>query len=238
MRAARRRCTIAAMSTRSETASDGYGGCTSQQSKDFDVVVVGASLAGCATATLLGRAGLRVALVDKHADEDAYKRLCGHYIQASATPVIARLGLAGPIEAAGGVRNGADLWTRWGAIVSPEPEGERPYGYNIRRKKLDPMIRRTAIETPGVEYLPRLEATRVLGDGAAVTGVELCDRSRRPMRIGARLVGRRRRAQLHDRPAGQSARAPLGQPALLLHGVFHRRRATAGIPRPRLGAGS
>jgi menaquinone-9 beta-reductase len=157
------------------------------ESKQFDVAVVGASLAGCATAALLGRAGLSVALIDKHAGEDAYKRLCGHYIQASATPVIERLGLAGAIEAAGGVRNGVDLWTRWGLITSPEPAHERPYGYSIRRAKLDPMIRRLAMDTPGVEYLPRLEAVRLLG-GDAVDGVELHDRKRRPLRVGARLV--------------------------------------------------
>src|SRR5918994_600647 len=75
------------------------------RSEQFDVAVVGASLAGCTTATLLGRAGLRVALIDKHAGEDAYKRLCGHYVQASATPVFERLGLTGPIEAAGGRRH-------------------------------------------------------------------------------------------------------------------------------------
>jgi 2-polyprenyl-6-methoxyphenol hydroxylase-like FAD-dependent oxidoreductase len=156
--------------------------------KRFDVVIVGASLAGCATATLLGRRGVRVALIDKHAGEDSYKRLCGHYIQASATPVIERLGLTGPIEAAGGVRNGADLWTRWGLIASPEPPGQRPYGYSIRRSKLDPMLRRVAIETPGVEYFPRLEAVRLLGGEHAVTGVELRDRARRSVHVSARLV--------------------------------------------------
>jgi 2-polyprenyl-6-methoxyphenol hydroxylase-like FAD-dependent oxidoreductase len=154
----------------------------------FDVAIVGASLAGCAAAILFARVGLRVALIDKHADEDAYKRLCGHYIQASARPVIERLGLAGPIEAAGGVRNGADLWTRWGVIASPEAPGERPYGYSIRRSKLDPMLRRVAIDSAGVEYLPRLEAVGLLGDGDAVGGVELRDRARRVLRIGARLV--------------------------------------------------
>jgi 2-polyprenyl-6-methoxyphenol hydroxylase-like FAD-dependent oxidoreductase len=153
----------------------------------FDVAVIGASLAGCATAALLGRAGLRVALIDKHAGEDAYKRLCGHYIQASATPVIERLGLTEAVEAAGGVRNGVDLWTRWGLIASPEPPHERPYGYSIRRAKLDPMIRRLAIDTPGVEYLPRMEAVSLLG-GDVVTGVELRDRARRPLRVSAPLV--------------------------------------------------
>ena len=156
--------------------------------KQFDVAVVGASLAGCTAATLLGRAGLRVALVDKHSGADAYKRLCGHYIQASATPVLERLGLAAPIEAAGGARNGADLWTRWGVIASPEPPGERPYGYSIRRVKLDPMARALACETAGVEYLPAHEAVGLLGGRGEVTGVELRDRGGRGTRLRARLV--------------------------------------------------
>jgi menaquinone-9 beta-reductase len=159
------------------------------EGESFDVVVVGASLAGCAAATLLARGGARVALVDKHPGTEAYKVLCGHYLQASARPVIERLGLAGPIEAAGGVRNGADLWTRWGIVASPEPRDQRPYGYSIRRAKLDPMLRRLALETPGVEYLPEHTAVGLLGGrGAAVAGVELRSRAGRSVRLGARLV--------------------------------------------------
>jgi flavin-dependent dehydrogenase len=153
--------------------------------RQFDVAVVGASLSGCATAILLGRAGLSVALIDKHVGPDAYKRLCGHYIQASATPVIRRLGLDAPIEAGGGIRNGVDLWTRWGVITSPE---ERLHGYSIRRSKLDPLIRRLAVDTPGVEYLPGLEAAGLLGEDELVAGVELRDRGRRPLRIRSHLV--------------------------------------------------
>jgi flavin-dependent dehydrogenase len=40
---------------------------------DYDVVIVGGSLAGSAAATLYGRAGLRVAVVEKHSDPRAYK---------------------------------------------------------------------------------------------------------------------------------------------------------------------
>jgi 2-polyprenyl-6-methoxyphenol hydroxylase-like FAD-dependent oxidoreductase len=156
--------------------------------RQFDVAVVGASLSGCTTAILLGRAGLRVALIDKHSAPDAHKRLCGHYIQASATPVIRRLALDAPIEAAGGIRNGVDLWTRWGIIASPDAPEERPHGYSIRRSKLDPLIRRLAIETPGVEYLPGLEAAGLLGGDELITGVELRDRGRHPLRIHSRLV--------------------------------------------------
>jgi choline dehydrogenase-like flavoprotein len=70
---------------------------------DYDVVVVGASLAGCATATLLGRAG------------------------------------------------GVALWTRYGWIRPPMGEdfAYPRYGYDIRREKLDPMVRSWRPRLPG-----------------------------------------------------------------------------------------
>ena len=154
----------------------------------YDAVVVGASLAGCTTATLLARRGLRVALVDKHSGDDAYKKLCGHYVQASARGVLERLGVADTIEAAGGVRNGADVWTRWGIVRSPEPLAERPYGYSIRRLKLDPILRRRALETPGVDYLPKLHAVGLVVEGGASRGVEVEDRSGRRNRLAAPLT--------------------------------------------------
>ena len=51
---------------------------------DYDVAIVGASLAGCArTAILLARTGARVALLEKSPDPQVYKRICTHYIQSS-----------------------------------------------------------------------------------------------------------------------------------------------------------
>ena len=38
---------------------------------DFDVAIVGASIAGCTAATFLGRQGARVALVESHSDPSA-----------------------------------------------------------------------------------------------------------------------------------------------------------------------
>jgi flavin-dependent dehydrogenase len=38
---------------------------------EYDVVVVGASIAGCTAATLLGRAGARVALLERRPDPTA-----------------------------------------------------------------------------------------------------------------------------------------------------------------------
>src|SRR6188768_4489186 len=88
----------------------------------YDAVIVGASLAGCATAIGLGRAGLKVAVVEKQPDPAAYKRTCSHFIQASGVPAIERLDLLGPIEDAGATRPRVHSWTRWGWITPP-PDG-------------------------------------------------------------------------------------------------------------------
>lgn len=148
-------------------------------SSQYDAVVVGASLAGCTAATLLARQDLRVALVERSPDPCAYKTICTHFIQAHATPTIERLGLAERIEAAGGVRNSGQFYTRWGTIRPELDEGYRHprYGYNIRREVLDPMVRELAAETEGVDLrLGHAVDEIVEEEGARIVGV----RARRP----------------------------------------------------------
>jgi 2-polyprenyl-6-methoxyphenol hydroxylase-like FAD-dependent oxidoreductase len=135
----------------------------------YDAVVVGASLAGCATAIQLGRAGLRVALVEKQPDPQAYKRTCSHFIQASGVPAIERLGLLEPIEAAGAQRPRVHAWTRWGWVEAPPEHASR--GINLRREVLDPMVRSTAAATPGVELMLGWSAERLLRENGAFAGV-------------------------------------------------------------------
>jgi flavin-dependent dehydrogenase/pimeloyl-ACP methyl ester carboxylesterase len=184
-------------------------------STDYDVVVVGASIAGCTVATLLGRAGTRVAVVEQRPDPAAYKTICTHFIQPSATPTIQRLGLAERIEAAGGVRNGVELWTRFGWVRPPlgEDFSYPRYGYDIRREKLDPTARELAAETPGVELLLGETVTALLGSNGRPTGVRVVDRERRERAIPARVVvaadgrdsriaalsGQKTRVMRHDR---------------------------------------
>jgi len=135
---------------------------------EYDAVVVGGSVAGCTAATFLGRQGARVALLERSPKEDAYKVICTHAILASGTGTLRRLGLAEQIEAAGGLRNAADFWTRRGWVRPRPPSGvkELPYGYNIRRERLDPMIRSLATSTDGVDYLPGATVTELIRDEA------------------------------------------------------------------------
>lgn len=133
-----------------------------------DVAVVGASLAGCAAARLFAQRGLSVALLERQADRTAYKRLCGHFIQPSATGVLRRLGLAELIERAGGVRTRIDLWTPWGEIPHQVDGEHSSYGYAVRRVKLDPMLRELAIATPGVSYFGGCRVTALLSEGGVI----------------------------------------------------------------------
>jgi 2-polyprenyl-6-methoxyphenol hydroxylase-like FAD-dependent oxidoreductase len=153
---------------------------------DYDVVIAGASLAGCATAILLGRAGFRVALVEKKPDPNAFKRVCSHFIQASGVPALERLDLLDPIMAAGGLRSSMRAWTPWGWIEAPPEHAGR--AVNLRRELLDPMLREAAASTPGVALMLGLGAHALLRDEGAINGLVVRDRDGGETKLRAKLV--------------------------------------------------
>ena len=154
--------------------------------RSYDAVIVGGSLAGCAAATMLGRAGARVAVLEKSPDPAAYKRICSHYIQASAVPTLERLGLLEPMMAAGALRPRFNARTPWGWIEAPPERAAR--GVNLRRTKLDPMAREMAATTPGVEVLLGQTVTALRRADGKVTGVVARDRDGVETEIDAPLT--------------------------------------------------
>jgi flavin-dependent dehydrogenase len=153
--------------------------------REFDAVVVGASTAGCTAARLLALSGARVALLEKRPDPDAYKTVCTHYIQSSATPTIERIGLAPLIEERGAVHNSIDLWTPYGGWL--QWPADAPYGYNITRRTLDPILRKLAADTPGVEFMPGQTVVDLVQNGR-VEGVVVEDHTRERQQLRARVV--------------------------------------------------
>jgi len=151
---------------------------------DYDVAVVGASVGGCTAAKLYAEAGARVALIERKPELDAYKKICTHYLQASAVPTLERLGLIEPLEAAGAIRNPIDIWTPVGFIRLPDDE---PVGYSVRRVVLDPLLRRMTVDTPGVDYMPGRTVVGLLGNGRP-SGVSVRTTDGSVSDVRARLV--------------------------------------------------
>jgi 2-polyprenyl-6-methoxyphenol hydroxylase-like FAD-dependent oxidoreductase len=142
----------------------------SAQTDTHDAIIIGASLAGCTAAILLARAGASVLLIDQRPEPEAYKVVCGHYIQASALPTIERLGLLEPMLAAGAVRSPVRLW--WDEkVIGPVDADQLEPSINLPRKKLDPVIRRLAAETHGVEL--RLGVSLESIDSLSSAGAEV-----------------------------------------------------------------
>jgi len=122
------------------------------QFPQFDVAIVGASLAGCAAALLFARQGFSVALVDKHTAPDFHKPVCTHYLLSSATPTLARLGLVDALDAERAVKGNHQVWTPWGWIPHVHMPGIPEHGYSLPRESLDPILRRRALAEPKVRF--------------------------------------------------------------------------------------
>jgi menaquinone-9 beta-reductase len=153
---------------------------------DSDVVIVGASVAGCTAALLYGRAGLRVTVVEKQRDATAFKALCGHFVLGGTGEMLRRTGLWERMVAAGGVPGPISRWTD-GDWIAP-PDGV-PLAISLRRETLDPLLRSIASATPGVEIRYGEAVTDLIGSaGAGIAGVRTRDRDGVEREHRARLV--------------------------------------------------
>jgi 2-polyprenyl-6-methoxyphenol hydroxylase-like FAD-dependent oxidoreductase len=137
----------------------------------YDAVIVGASLAGASAAILLARGGARVALVEQRPETGAFKKVCSHYVQSSAISSLERIGLLRPMLDAGAVRSRGRIYVPSGGWVEASDDSPWPSGINLRRERLDPLVRELAAGTDGVELMLGRTVHELLRDGDDVSGV-------------------------------------------------------------------
>ena len=154
----------------------------------FDVVLVGSGPAGCAAAMLLGREGLKVALLEAHRDANHYKRLCTHSMRSSMLPTLRRLGLDEALEERGAVRQHESIWTQYGWIREPRPNWLPSHGYNVSRRVMDPIMRTTAATTAGVELMLGARVTDLTFDRNGRADGVVADIDGSTRRVGAKLI--------------------------------------------------
>ena len=102
-----------------------------------------------------------------------------------------RLGVGDALREIGGRHRSPDIWTSYGWARPREQGGEPPLdqGMNVRRAKLDPILRRAAEETTGVEVRRGFAVDEVRRDAAGrVAGVSGATRDGVRETLSARLV--------------------------------------------------
>jgi flavin-dependent dehydrogenase len=156
----------------------------------YDVIIVGGSVGGCVLALSYARHNLRIALLEQKPDTSDYKKLCTHFIQPMALPVLRDLGLDGAMESAGAIPTKAAFWTPVGWIDPPGDYGgdaSTAYAYNMERRLLDPLLRERIKGCSNIDLRMghRVAALQPADDGEWV--VEAVERDMRHS-LRARLV--------------------------------------------------
>ena len=213
---------------------------TSSRSR-YDAIVVGARVAGAATAMLLARAGLRVLSVDRARLGD--DTVSTHALMRGAVLQLHRWGLLRALEAMGTppIRSATFHYADEEILVAIKPRDGIDALYAPRRTVLDPLLVRAAVEA-GAEVVHGVAAVDLLRDARGrVTGVLLAGADGNPTAVEAPIVigadGIRspiaRLAGAQVERAGRSATAVVyGHFAGLALDAYH------WYYRPGLGAGA
>jgi 2-polyprenyl-6-methoxyphenol hydroxylase-like FAD-dependent oxidoreductase len=153
---------------------------------DYDVIIVGARVAGSSLAILLGRQGRRVLLVDR--DGFPSDTLSTHLLQPPAVEMLDRLGALAEVESSG-LRRLGRLRTSLGDVVVEGPLREPgAYALCARRNRLDLALIRQAVGHHRVELLERTRAQGLVWEGGRVTGLELQTPGGARQTVRARVV--------------------------------------------------
>lgn len=139
--------------------------------KHFDVVVIGAGPAGCASAISCARRGLRVALLERQ----AFPRFRpGESLHPGIEPLLRQLGIADLLRASSTLRFEGQ-WVHWNGPACFNAFGadtNGPWrGFQISRVQLDSALLQQAASA-GVEVHQPCRAQQVLTQGRRVIGVE------------------------------------------------------------------
>jgi 2-polyprenyl-6-methoxyphenol hydroxylase-like FAD-dependent oxidoreductase len=137
---------------------------------EYDVIVIGARVAGSIAAILLGQAGYRVLLIDRARFPS--DTLSTHFFRAPTLRALRQAGVYEEVQT-----KSPHLVVNYNAvdgIVFPEAvdrPADYPYYLCMRRITLDDILVRRARLTPGVELRQAARATRLIRENGRVVGV-------------------------------------------------------------------
>ncbi len=126
-----------------------------------DAVIVGGSVAGAATAAFLARRGRRVIVLDRA--RFPRDKLCGEGLMPHGVEVLAELGLAAELRAAGARELAGVRYTlpdgRTVSACFPRSAGRPSVALGVRRLALDDLLARHLAMFPGVDLVQGVRVT-------------------------------------------------------------------------------
>ncbi|MBK6918329.1 MAG: FAD-dependent monooxygenase [Deltaproteobacteria bacterium] len=161
----------------------------------YDVVIIGAGLAGCATARALVRADgahrRRILLVDRY--PGVHPRFSGEWIHPRGAQVLDDLGLHAPLVAAGAIEvDGFAVFEHADAsyvdLAYANVTHERPQGLSVHHKVLVRTLRKEIAKDP-IEFIEGLTACELRRDGEGrICGVVFEDNGGQTCEVACDLV--------------------------------------------------
>ncbi|MGO9449682.1 MAG: NAD(P)/FAD-dependent oxidoreductase [Candidatus Binataceae bacterium] len=156
----------------------------------FDVIIVGARVAGSAAAIMLARSGLRVLIVDKA--QFPSDTISTHIVLAGGTQVLARMGALDRLEREGGVRFARMRTVGPGFDYSAElrTEGEDLRGLCLGRARMDAAMLDLARSFDLVTVRENFRVVDLILENGAILGIRGEDHTgahefRAPLVVGA-----------------------------------------------------
>ncbi|HYO49519.1 MAG TPA: NAD(P)/FAD-dependent oxidoreductase [Chloroflexia bacterium] len=142
----------------------------------YDVIVVGARVAGSTVAALMGDAGHKVLLIDRAAFPSP--TLSTHFFRGAwMVSVLHRLDILDEVLALGSPPLVRQYWYEAGgevpAIGPAQNPGDAGYALSVRREPLDHILVKRATGSPSVELMERSRVTSLLWEDGRVAGVRL-----------------------------------------------------------------
>jgi flavin-dependent dehydrogenase len=155
-------------------------------SDSYDVLIVGARVAGSSLALLLGQLGHRVLMVDR--DHFPSDTLSTHYMGPQAVPLLAKLGVLQDVEKAGFRRiTRARTYVGDCSFEGPIAPGDG-FALAPRRDALDSILIKHACERGGVTFRERTNAVGLIEEDGRVVGAHVKGNEGAPQEVRARVV--------------------------------------------------
>ena len=206
---------------RTADAAIGPAGEERMREDAYDVVIVGARVAGAILATLLGEAGYRVLLVDRA--QFPSPALSTHFFRGNGlVAALGRIGVLDDVLALGSpplvsMYDYADGGTE--PTIAPFPNsGEAGFCLSVRREPLDHLLVQRATTFPSVTFSPSTRLLEVLQEEDRVVGARVLAPEGETTVRASIVIGADGRHSLVAREVG----APTEMEDPPIRGIFHR----------------